>query len=583
MGGQPGLYEYNQEKNIVSIRNPAALQRRTIRQLAEDKSGNLWLGMHAFGVFRWVNPKNRTGDSLVKMAQVGDAMINRLIVNKHNEVGVGTGNAGLFVFDGKSGRLIKQWKAGATAEGTMMGNSIMAIMQYNDSLTLIGAINRLFFYNRNTNKVFPLDLPDAIMGNVSSLERDDEGFIWMGTTNALYRLHPNIRALVLFNRADGMGNERFSLSASYKMKDGRLVFGTGNSFFCFHPKSIRLSDVRRPIVITGILAGKTELNLDSVMALDRLTLSDRDNSITFTFSPLSYASPLLVQYKMEGGDNEWINANKDNTASFPFLPPGHYTLLLRSLNSDGIPFSSPTVVKIRIQPPFYQTWWFYTLLAVAAAFLLFYLDRQRTKRKEAMQKVRTDIATGLHEEVNTALNNINILSEIARLKSEKEPQRAKEYLEQINAKSHNMIIALDDMLWSLDPHNDAMDKTINRIKEFADALMQRHGVLIELLIDKKVEKLELNMKLRHEAFLLFKEGLRSLVVAGTKLCIVHMAADKGKLLFTIEFGNEGCDMQQLNNLLRRRDMESRLHALKAKLNVQVHKSKSVFLLQLPLG
>jgi signal transduction histidine kinase len=199
-----------------------------------------------------------------------------------------------------------------------------------------------------------------------------------------------------------------------------------------------------------------------------------------------------------------------------------------------------------------------------------------------MQQVRTDIASGLHEEVNTALNNINILSEIARLKSDREPQRAKEYLEQIHTKSHNMIIAMDDMLWSLDPQNDAMDKTISRVKEFADALMHRHGVLIELLIDKKVERLELNMKLRHEAFLLFKEGLRNLVMAGTKLCIVHLTTERNKLLFTIEFENEGCDMKQLNNLLRRRDMEDRLHALKAKLHVQVHKSRSVFLLQLPL-
>jgi hypothetical protein len=43
------------------------------------------------------------------------------------------------------------------------------------------------------------------------------------------------------------------------------------------------------------------------------------------------------------------------------------------------------------------------------------------------------------------------------------------------------------------------------------------------------------MKLRHEAFLLFKEGLRSLIDAGTKNCIVHLTAERGKLLFTIEF------------------------------------------------
>ena len=315
----------------------------------------------------------------------------------------------------------------------------------------------------------------------------------------------------------------------------------------------------------------------------RIMLGHRDNSITVAFSPLVYASALLVQYKMETIDNEWKVADKNYIASFPFLPSGNHTLLLRTINAEGIPYSSPTVVRFHIQPPFYQTWWFYTILALLVAFVLYWFDRQRNNRKEALQRVRTDIANGLHHEVNTALNNINILSEIARLKSEKEPQKAKDYLEQIHNKSHNMIIALDDMLWSLDPQNDAMSKTISRIKEFADSLMQRHGVMIELLIDKRVEKMELNMKLRHEAFLLLKEGLQSIVQAGTRLCIVHLTAERGRLLFTIEFENDGCDMQQLNNLLHRRDMEARIRELKAKLNVQVHKSKSVFLLQLPLN
>jgi hypothetical protein len=36
------------------------------------------------------------------------------------------------------------------------------------------------------------------------------------------------------------------------------------------------------------------------------------------------------------------------------------------------------------------------------------------RRKAALQKMRSEIAGNLHEEVNNALNNINVLSEIAR-------------------------------------------------------------------------------------------------------------------------------------------------------------------------
>jgi hypothetical protein len=67
------------------------------------------------------------------------------------------------------------------------------------------------------------------------------------------------------------------------------------------------------------------------------------------------------------------------------------------------------------------------------------------------------------------------------------------------------------MLWSIDPNNDNMGKTIDRIKEFADALRNRHGVLINLQADAKVASLKADMKTRHEVMIIYKLGLRMMV------------------------------------------------------------------------
>ena len=197
--------------------------------------------------------------------------------------------------------------------------------------------------------------------------------------------------------------------------------------------------------------------------------------------------------------------------------------------------------------------------------------------------MRSEIAGNLHEEINTALNNINILSEMAKLKAEKDPQRSKEYFEQIHSKSHNMIIAMDDMLWSINPENDSMQKTAERMKEYVDALKNRHQVNIDILVDKDVQALELNMKLRHDAFLLFKDGIKAVVNAGAKNCRVHLGYDSGSLLYTMQFENKGCDMQQLNNLFNSNDMEKRLAGINARMKVQVHKSNSTVELEMPVG
>lgn len=584
MSAQPGLFQFDQEKNILSYRNPAILNNRTIRQVVEDRQGHLWLGMQGQGVYRWLNPKNTRKDSIVRIEAVTNkAMINQLLLDSKGWLWVSSGGHGLWVLDSKDGKQLRYFGAGAKGADTAMGISFSGVLEYNDSLVFITTATEFFFFNRKQNSISKFPMAESLMGAIASHQKDNNGYIWIGTTNALYRFHPFNGSLQMFNRFNGINTDNFVLSAAYKRRNGTMLFGTDNSFIHFDPTKVKLVERHLPVAFTSLQIGKNELRIDSVLQLNQLTLDPGDNSLTVEFSSLIYAHNLQTQYKLDGVDDEWHTADRSQRAMFPFLPPGPYTLRLRTINADGIPSPNHTVLKIYIKAPFYQTWWFYSLLAVTMALLLYWFDRQRTRRKEALQKVRTDIATGLHEEVNTALNNINILSEIARLKSDREPQRAKEYLEQIHTKSHNMIIAMDDMLWSLDPQNDTMDKTINRIKEYTDSLMHRHGVLIELLIDKKVERLELNMKLRHEAFLLFKEGLQSLVMAGTKLCIVHLTAERARLLFTIEFENEGCDMRQLNNLLHRRDMEARLHALGAKLNVQVHKSRSVFSLQLPLG
>ena len=156
-----------------------------------------------------------------------------------------------------------------------------------------------------------------------------------------------------------------------------------------------------------------------------------------------------------------------------------------------------------------------------------------------------------------------------------------EYLEQIHTKSHNMIIAMDDMLWGLDPENDSMPKTVERMKEYTDALKNRHSTQIDMLVDKKVERLELNMKHRLESFLLFKELINTIVQSGAQNSRIHIGLEKTNIICTIQFDNNGSDMQQLGSALQRPDLDKRLKEINARLKTQLDKSHSVAVLKIP--
>ncbi|MEO5998409.1 MAG: hypothetical protein ABIN89_16765 [Chitinophagaceae bacterium] len=50
-----------------------------------------------------------------------------------------------------------------------------------------------------------------------------------------------------------------------------------------------------------------------------------------------------------------------------------------------------------------------------------------------------------------------------------------------------MITDMDDMLWSINPENDSMIKTLERMSEFAEGLQNINNCNIGLVVDEKVK------------------------------------------------------------------------------------------------
>jgi hypothetical protein len=322
--------------------------------------------------------------------------------------------------------------------------------------------------------------------------------------------------------------------------------------------------------------------LDSLLSLKVIDLGYQDNSFDIEFSPLVYSSACLIKYKMDGLEKEWQAADKNNEAIYSFLPPGDYTFLLKAINEEGKESNLVTQLKIKVHPPFWKTWWFYCLVVLSILALLFWLDKERMKRKEAIQKMRADIADNLYQDVNTALSNINILSEMAKLKADKDPEKSKEFIQQIHSKSQQMIVAMDDMLWGISPENDSMQKTIERIKEHVDSLRNRYDSEINLLIDKKVEALQPDMKLRQYICWFIKSGSTNVVRTGATECNLHIGVEKNNLIYTIEFNSTQSDMQLLNNLLQRQELAAKVEEVKGVLQTKLSSTKSSIVLTVPV-
>jgi hypothetical protein len=85
-----------------------------------------------------------------------------------------------------------------------------------------------------------------------------------------------------------------------------------------------------------------------------------------------------------------------------------------AINADGLASPTPATVSFAILPPIWQRWWFLALLAMLSASVIYWLHRFRVTRLVELERVRTRIATDLHDDVGSSLSQIAILSEVAR-------------------------------------------------------------------------------------------------------------------------------------------------------------------------
>jgi ligand-binding sensor domain-containing protein len=585
LGAQPGIWRIDPAKNSATFYNPDIIKNRTVRQIAEDKYGNLWIGTQSLGVFKWTAEKGKVKfeDGVSQYKDIPASLVIKITIDKPGFVWISTSASGVYVIDPATDKVVLHFGTKEPEDRKLLWDGAASVIQYDDT-TMIIASNSLSIYNTALKKITKtIPLPELVTGSIMALERDHQGYVWMSTTSGLFRVNIRNKIFIRFDRTDGIANDRFILAASYVLPDGKMLFGADNQFIVFDPGEVQINDVSPDVKITGVKLSNESLLVDSLFKKGRIELGPEDNSITIEFSGLSYASAYIIKYKLEGLDKEWKMADRNDQAIYSYLPPGTYTLKLQSADAEGHPSKNITELAIKVNPPFWKTWWFFCILALVIAAVFYWLDKQRVSRLVALQNVRSDIASNLHEEVNTTLNNINLLSEMARIKADKDVDRSKEFIEQISYKSHSMILAMDDILWSIDPQNDSMEKSLLRMMEFSDVLKNLFGAHIELALDKKVRSLKLDMKTRHDLFLIFKEALRTIVeFSGGIETLIHIDLFKNKLSIKLQDATANFDKNivQIENSIK--EMNNKAALINADLDVQYDKKGIAIILLVPV-
>lgn len=548
--------------------HPSALGKLAfIKEVLMDYDSTLWIGTYDNGLLHY-NPKTdgvehfRVDRNDLENS-IGSNFINALYLDHKKVLWIGHWGGGMSRFD-RGTRRFKNYIYDRKNKFGLSDQAVSSIIQHDDSIYWICTHTGLNKLNVNTGKFTHFFEKDGLANNVTyEMLPDNDGNYWISTNNGLSRFNPETLTFKNYNESDGLQSSEFNANAALKTSWGDLMFGGVNGFNVFNPQAIIENTTPANLVIHAYsIFDKTYLPKPGI------ALSHNENYITVSFSAIEFSAPdkIKYSYKLEGFENEWSEPDAQDEAHYTNLDPGEYVFKVRASNPDGY-WTEPSSMIIVIHPPFWETWWFISLVVVFSTALVFGIHRYRLRQSLKVERLRNKIASDLHDEVGSSLTRISIYSDL--LQNGTEESEGKSYLKGISELSREVVTTMSDIVWSIDNRYDTMDALLLRMKDFATELLQAKNIEFEFKTEGIDGKKILDPVLKQNLYLIFKEAINNVVKhsGATQVC-AELIANGNSFSMVIQDNGKGLPEGLLSKGNGLRNMTRRAKAISGELKIK---------------
>ncbi|MBL4625442.1 MAG: SpoIIE family protein phosphatase, partial [Flavobacteriales bacterium] len=259
-----------------------------------------------------------------------------------------------------------------------------------------------------------------------------EGLMWLGTQAGIQRIDVNAFNSTgqfitrSYSKEEGFIGVECNSNAIFEDSNGKIWFGTVKGVTIFDPELETTNSKEPNTHITNLRFefedyDWSEFSQGEVNGLPvNLELTYKKNHLSFDFVGISYRAPEKVRYqfKLAPLDEDWLHWTDKNEAVYPHIPAGKYTFMVRAKNNDGVASSVPAEFSFVILPPWYKTWWFYTLCVISFVSLVYSIFAVRTRQlKQQKEKLERQVAERTKELVEEK-EKVEKINEEVLLKNE---------------------------------------------------------------------------------------------------------------------------------------------------------------------
>ena len=210
------------------------------------------------------------------------------------------------------------------------------------------------------------------------------------------------------------------------------------------------------------------------------------------------------------------------------------------------------------------------LLLLAGAVSAWLLNRARLQRLQEAQQLRQQIARDLHDEVGSTLSSISLLSgHTDTLLTQNRPESAQKMVQKIYTDARQILESIDEIIWTINPGNDSLQRVAFRLQEYAQPLMESQTIHFSFVTDPGLEDMPISMELRRNLYLIGKEAINNLVkYSQATEATVRFERTGNQLRVLIEDNGQGFDTTQRSQRTGQVSMQQRAKAMGGTLNVQ---------------
>ncbi|WP_447640946.1 MULTISPECIES: hybrid sensor histidine kinase/response regulator transcription factor [Chitinophagaceae] len=321
----------------------------------------------------------------------------------------------------------------------------------------IGTKKGFFSYDITRKQLTPIH-SEEIRLSILAINKDSTGNIWLSSENGLYCINVRNRFyLSHYLIGDGIANNQFNYKATTVDNSGRLFFGGNEGLTYFYPQDIKINNAPSHLVVTDITVLDTALqhtsNAKKILRTnwknDDVALNFKQTSFTVNFALLNYihSDKNHYLYQLEGYDKSWRTSDIPS-ATYINLPYGHFRLHIKGFNNDNVP-SAEKMLSITIRPPFWETWWAYSiycivLLALVFGTIRYFVLRVFYKKEQQANKSKLDFFANISHEIRTHLTLI--IAPLSNLLNKEQPKNTHQVITQVESNANHLMTLVNELL-----------------------------------------------------------------------------------------------------------------------------------------